>query len=205
MVPISYSVAHEQLHHVLAGYKRLSGEIARWLQTGLAAVLWRFLDAHEACVAQHAGVPRFDVVTTVPSAAGAADEPAHPLERIVGEICRPTRDRYEPLLSRPARPGESAHHDFDPGRFVARRSLDGARVLLVDDTWTTGANAQSAAASLKRAGARCVGAVVIGRHLKREWRQNDGRLRSLPRPFDWTSCSVCAAPTLGSARQWRRQ
>jgi hypothetical protein len=123
----------------------------------------------------------------------------------VGEICLPTRDRYQALLSRPLgsdRP--STHHGFDPDRFAARRSLERARVLLIDDTWTTGANAQSAAAVLKRAGASHVAAVVIGRHLKREWRENEDRLRSLPRPFQWTTCTVCGDPTLASARQWRR-
>jgi orotate phosphoribosyltransferase len=64
-------------------------------------------------------------------------------------------------------------------------------VLLIDDTWTTGASAQSAAAVLKQAGARTVAAVVIGRHLNRGWHENDQRLRRLPRPFDWSRCAFC--------------
>jgi hypothetical protein len=35
---------------------------------------------------------------------------------------------------------------------------------------------------------------VIGRHLNREWRQNDRRLRELVRPFDWTRCALCFDP-----------
>jgi hypothetical protein len=38
-------------------------------------------------------------------------------------------------------------------------------VLLVDDTWVSGASAQSAAAALKAAGARRVALVVLGRHV----------------------------------------
>jgi hypothetical protein len=38
-------------------------------------------------------------------------------------------------------------------------------VLLLDDTWTSGGTAQSAAVALKRAGARSVAVVVAGRHL----------------------------------------
>ena len=38
-------------------------------------------------------------------------------------------------------------------------------MLLVDDTWVSGASAQSAAAALKAAGARRVALVVIGRHV----------------------------------------
>ncbi len=72
--------------------------------------------------------------------------------------------------------------------------LDGRSVLLIDDTWTTGANAQSAAAALKSAGAGRVAAVVIGRHLNREWHENDRRLRGITRPFDWSHCALCARP-----------
>ena len=67
-------------------------------------------------------------------------------------------------------------------------------MLLIDDTWTTGASAQSAAAALKDAGAGRVAAVVIGRHLNREWHENDRRLRGIERPFDWSKCALCAEP-----------
>jgi phosphoribosylpyrophosphate synthetase len=39
----------------------------------------------------------------------------------------------------------------------------GRRVLVVDDTWVTGARARSAAAALALAGAQVVAALVIGR------------------------------------------
>jgi adenine/guanine phosphoribosyltransferase-like PRPP-binding protein len=77
---------------------------------------------------------------------------------------------------------------------VATRRLDDEPVLLVDDTWTTGSNAQSAAAALKRAGAGPVAALVIGRHLNRGYRDNDRRLRAIPTPFDWSACAICAKP-----------
>jgi orotate phosphoribosyltransferase len=40
-----------------------------------------------------------------------------------------------------------------------------ADVLLIDDTWVSGASAQSAAAALKAGGARRVALVVLGRHV----------------------------------------
>jgi hypothetical protein len=55
MAPISYSVAREQLHHALASYKRLDGEVARRLRAILAAILWRFLDDPDRCIANAAG------------------------------------------------------------------------------------------------------------------------------------------------------
>jgi hypothetical protein len=188
VAPISYSVAHEQLHHALAYYKRLSGEVARRLAIELAAILWRFLAVHERCVARVAEVPRFQLVTTVPSGEITRDDP-HPLRWIVSHVIEPTRGRYERLLRRGSTAVES--RDFSPYKFVATRSLREESVLLIDDTWTTGNSAQSAAASLKAAGAGKVAAVVIGRHVNRDWHDNDRRLRELAGSFDWTNCALC--------------
>jgi predicted amidophosphoribosyltransferase len=186
VAPISYSIAGGQLHHDLAGYKRLRGELARRLQVKVAAVLWRFLDDHEACVARGAAASAFDLVTTVPSSSRERDE-RHPLRRIVGELARPTRDRYERLLTRSS--VAVPERTFDVRKFEVARALSGESVLLIDDTWTTGSCAQSAAAALRHAGAGTVAAVVIGRHVKRDWRENERRLSALARPFDWSSCA----------------
>ena len=188
MAPISYSVAHEQLHHALAHYKRLDGEVARRLGVELAAVLWRYLAEHERCLARAARVEHFEVVTTVPSGDRRREE-RHPLRHIVGELVAPTRERYERLLRRTE--AEQAPREFDARRFEPVRQLSGEAVLVVDDTWTTGASAQSAAAALREAGAGPVGAVVIGRHLNREWHHNDRRLRGITQPFDWSRCALC--------------
>ena len=152
MAPISYSIGGEQLHHALAGYKRYTGTPARYFTAVLAAVLWRHLEEHERCLAQAAGVSSFDVVTTVPSSDARRDA-THPLHRLVGELVKPVRPRYERLLQR-----TDTHvipHRFHAERYVAGAGagVRGRAVLLIDDTWTTGANAQSAAAALKAAGA----------------------------------------------------
>ncbi|HEY5319033.1 MAG TPA: hypothetical protein VIJ20_13680 [Solirubrobacteraceae bacterium] len=186
VAPISYSVAGGQLHHALAGYKRLGGEVARRLQVEIAAVLWRFIAEHESCLARVAATTAFDVVSTVPSSSRERDE-AHPLRRIVGELARPTRERYEQLLTRST--VAVPERAFDPRKYEVTRVLGGESVLLIDDTWTTGSGAQSAAAALRLAGAGPVAAVVIGRHVKRDWRENDARLSALARPFDWSSCA----------------
>jgi hypothetical protein len=36
-----------------------------------------------------------------------------------------------------------------------------------------------------------VAAIVIGRHLNRDWHENDRRLRGITRPFDWSRCALC--------------
>jgi predicted amidophosphoribosyltransferase len=194
IVPISYSVASEQLHHTLASYKRLSGDVARRLAMGLAAVLWRFLALHEVCVARAAGARAFPIVATVPSSDRAHDE-AHRLHWIVSELVGPTRERYHRLLRRSS--SNADPHAFSPDRFVVEATLSGEPVLLIDDTLTTGANAQSAAAALRGAGAGRVAAVVIGRHVNRDWHQNDRRLRALATPFDWNRCALCAPGETG--------
>ena len=54
---------------------------------------------------------------------------------------------------------------MDPGRFRAPARLACASVLLLDDTWTSGSSAQSAAIALKLARARRVAVVTLGRHV----------------------------------------
>jgi predicted phosphoribosyltransferase len=107
----------------------------------------------------------------------------------VGQLVGPTRARYEPLLRRSNLAVPPRH--VDPGKFEPTRKLDGESVLLIDDTWTTGASARSAAAALANAGAGSVGAVVIGRYVNRDWHENDRRLRALTHPFDWSCCALC--------------
>jgi hypothetical protein len=189
VVPISYSVAGGRLHHALAGYKRCDGRAGPRLTVELAAVLWRHLVVHEPCLAAAVGLDRFQLVTAVPSGDRRRDR-RHPLRTIVGGIVGQTRGRYERLLVRSF--VEVTPRTFNPNKFRARRRLNGQSVLLIDDTWTTGASAQSAAAALKRAGAGSVAAVVIGRHLNREWHENERRLRGITRPFDWSRCALCA-------------
>ena len=187
VAPISYSVAHEQLHHALAGYKRPPTEVAARFELELAAVLWRYLAGHEACVAAAAGTSAFELVTTVPSSTRARDA-NHPLHRIAGELVGPTRTRFERLLRRSD--ASIPPRTISTEKFASMRQLQNRSVLLIDDTWTTGASAQSAAASLKQAGASIVAAVIIGRHLHRDWGHNDRGLSALPTPFDWNDCAL---------------
>jgi hypothetical protein len=191
VVPISYSIAGEQLHHALFAYKRAPDPVATHFRVHLAAVLWRFLSDHERCVSRAIGVPGFPVVTTVPSNDRVHDD-AHPLHGLVGQLVKPTRTRFRRLLARSAATVQP--HRFNPDRYESIARLTDEPVLLIDDTWTTGANAQSAAATLKRAGAGPVAAVVLGRHLNRCWGSNDSQLNGLPKPFDWDHCVCCKQP-----------
>jgi hypothetical protein len=196
MLPVSYSIGHEQLHHALANYKRTGGRVSRHLAVELAAMLWRFLGRHEGCLARAARTDGFELVTTVPSTDAIRDQ-EHPLRVVAGELVGLTRDRYRNLLYRTQMSVQG--RVFDLGKFGVSSALSGQAVLLIDDTWTTGANAQSAAAALQAAGSGPVAALVIGRHVNRDWGDNDRRLEALP-PFDWSVCALCVDPTPEPAR-----
>jgi hypothetical protein len=187
VLPISYSVHFGQLHTALQQYKRAVQAAARPLQLQLAAVLWRFLAAHEPCLAHAAGVDRFELVATVPSSDRTRDD-THPLRRIAGELVEPTRGRYRRLLRRSGTPVPV--RTVDPGKYNPTEDVGGQNVLLIDDTWTTGANVQSAAGALKTAGASRVGVVIIGRHIHEDYQDNAERLGALPRRFEWEACAL---------------
>ena len=177
---ISYSAGGHFLHRSLRGYKDGSPHVRERETARLAALLWRFLDLHERCLARAAGADAFDLVTTVPSRT--------PLTRMVRDFCWPTVPRYRPLLAGSGMP--STPRAFERSRFVTSERVRGASILLTDDTWTTGATLQSAAAVLRAAGASAVGAVVIGRYMNVEYLDTGARLASRKPLFDWSRCEV---------------
>ncbi len=185
LAPISYSVGGSGLHREIAAYKRDAEPFVRHAVSHLTAILARFLAGHELCVG--AGEP-FDVVTTVPSSDLHRDQ-HHQLRRMVAELVPAVRTRHRRLLV-PTGIASTAR-SFNPGRYRAVEPLSGERVLLIDDMWTTGASAQSAAAVLRDAGASYVAAVVIGRHLNRDYADNEARLSRLEGAFSWASCVLC--------------
>lgn len=193
VVPITYSEHLGQMHTALRNYKDgASPGVRRHAAVRLAAILWRFLGEHEGCVARAAEVDGFEIVTTVPSSKPVRDQ-ASPLREMVGWI-EPVRSR----LSRALEPtGEVEGRQFDARRFRSTADLAGQAVLLLDDTWTSGGHAGSAAQVLLEAGAAKVALVVIGRHIRRDYEpvKDSGKtcgalLDALPEEFDWETCAV---------------
>ena len=190
VVPIALAVKRGQLAHELWHYKYdLDVTVRRRLEFRLAAVLWRFLEQHEAHVAEAVGVTQFSTVTTVPGTRQRDDE--HPLVRIVGTLVGQTRSRYQPLLT----PGLGASVEGRAvlaDRYRATRALtDHPDVLLIDDTWTTGGRAQSAAIALHDAGAARVALVVLGRHFDRSFGYGEAYYQQTrARKFNWDTCCL---------------
>ena len=186
VLPISYSVAFGQLHTALQQYKRGYPSAARQFQIQLAAVLWRFVSLHEG--ASHAASVSPASTSSRPSRRAAFNATRTTL--FAGWVVRSshTRERHRRLLMRSGTP--VAERAVDPGKFNPTADLEGEAVLLIDDTWTTGASVQSAAAALKTAGAGPVGVVVIGRHINDDYGANARRLKELSRPFEWKRCAL---------------
>jgi hypothetical protein len=123
----------------------------------LAATMQRFLRLHRGCIAGAAGI-EWDTLTIVPSTRGRPEP--HPLEETIQRAPELARE-YVRLLRPTGAPIQ--HANPNPDAFQADDEANGRRVLLLDDTFTSGANLHSAAAALSATGAHVVGAVPIGR------------------------------------------
>lgn len=193
VVPITYSEHLGQMHLALRNYKdSRNASIRRHDAVRLAAILWRFLRDHESCVARAASVDGFDLVTIVPSSKPERDKHSA-LAELTGWI-EPIKERLQRTLE-PT--GEVEGRNFDSNRYRSITDLFGQSVLLLDDTWTSGGHAQSAAHVLRAAGAQKVALVVIGRHVRPGYEPVRGSgetcgdlLEALPADFDWDICAV---------------
>ena len=154
----------------------------------LRAMLLVFLRDHGACLWRAAGTARPTHVAVVPTARGRPG--THPLRALAhGYLACP----WAALTARPA---DEQVRDLDPERFRAV-PVRGARVLLIDDTWTTGSSAQSAAMALRAAGARSIVTVVLGRHVSVAAADQAG-IGPAGMPFRLDRCAVHPAQPVGS-------
>lgn len=189
VVPISLFTLNSQLWHVLRNYKDGSGSSAQLLAMQVAAIIARFTAQHLECVASVLG-GRPAIVTSVPSTRVMPRLGRHPLETAVTRVGALAK-LHQPLLVRG--PVHADHNVADDGVFTVRRRLSGERVLLVDDTFTTGARLQSAGSALRRSGASAVAGVVVGRVIDPEWNENCRRIweRARATPFSFAECCLC--------------
>jgi hypothetical protein len=162
VAPVAYAVKGGRLAGDLWRYK--SGAAgATEAGARLTAMLARFLREHGGQVWRAAGMAAGpELAAIVPS--GQGRHGPHPLFGIVASCLD------VPIIPLSAAPGAAARarglaDGVAAGWQTVGGAVAGADVLLVDDTWVSGASAQSAVAALKAAGARRVALVVIGRHV----------------------------------------
>jgi hypothetical protein len=174
VVPVRLCPLPSPLYTVLLGYKESPVvEARRRFSTMVRALLSAFLLGHAGRLEAAIG-GRFDFVALVPSTHRPGVAPLGLVDGLDAHIAAalPAARWDADLLRRAGAPGGQppvAHMRPDPAAFTVspgRASVVGARVLLLDDTYVSGARSQSAAAALTRAAVRRVLVVPVGRVLR---------------------------------------
>jgi predicted amidophosphoribosyltransferase len=185
VVPVSLYQGLSPLWVMLRNYKDGRTETVRdQLGMRLSATLGRFIRDHESCMVQD-DAP-FDVVTTVPSSKRAHP---HPMEATALRV-KSLAERYRRTLEATASPAK--HNAASDQAFDVIANVRGARVLLLDDTFTSGAALQSAATALHLVGAADVAAVTAGRYYNRGYNDLTRTFWETVRnqPFSFDACCL---------------
>ena len=161
------------LYTVLMGYKESPVDEARRRFTRRVSRLFAdFFVTHRACLTE-ASAPGVDLVLPVPSSARPGRTPLETVEGL-GARCVSSVSpgaTWAPRVLRRAE-GGIGHMQPNARAFAVpdswRATVRGARVLLLDDTYVSGARAQSAAAALRLSGARSILVVPLGRVIRPE-------------------------------------
>jgi hypothetical protein len=168
--PVRLCPLPSPLYAVLMGYKESPVlEARRRFASIVCQLLDGFLAVHAACLDAAAGGPA-EIVLPVPSTTRPLGAALGRVEGLAAAVrTRIAGARWSPdLLVRAGTP--VGHMRPDAGAFVVpmagRGGVTGRRALLLDDTYVSGARAQSAACALRRAGARSVLIVALGRVLR---------------------------------------
>jgi predicted amidophosphoribosyltransferase len=135
-----------------------------WLVAPFASLLWHFLTGHVECIVRRHGP--IALATTMPS--GSANRSFHHLNRAIEVLAHGDWGfHWELDLIRNVVGDRPSRGTVMPGLYQVRRDqrIGHGVVLLVDDTWTSGATMASVAAALKAAGAKTVVGVPMGRQL----------------------------------------
>jgi predicted amidophosphoribosyltransferase len=194
VLPISLYEVSGQYWHVLRYYKdHHLAEVRTQLATIVSATIVRFTYSHWSCIATMlGGTPT--VVTTVPSTRLTARSGEHPL---VAAVRRSSllAGLHRTLLTRGL--GQVGHQQASDDAFLVHGDLHGHRLLLIEDTFTSGARAQSAASALRVAGALAVAVVTAGRVMDPGWNENCQRIwqYACAAEFSFERCAVCALRT----------
>jgi hypothetical protein len=186
VAPLTYAIGDTQSAALLRHYKNdpvrevreRHSRIINWL-------VFLGITLHEPCIAAAAGrlVSLRLVIPSLTSRPGL-----HPFL----EIARKMNAVGGSAALVPA-PGAMCDRVTGGDKFMLRPdiSLEGQHVLLLDDTWTTGSNAQSAALTLRRAGASSVSVMIVGRWLSPYFGKTTDFIKTrLQRDYDPNLCPV---------------
>lgn len=159
VIPISYytkpSALRDWMHHYKRGADPEATEFAR---KAVAGILVGYVSEHREALIERFG--EWDAVVAVPStkhdavaSLQTAVEDHYP--GVIGQFGRPLRRGPDQL---------SFGHSSEQG-FTAGADIKGSRILLIDDTFTTGARVQSAHHAIEAAGATVATTIVVSRKI----------------------------------------
>ena len=160
VAPLTYAIAGTPSAALVRDYKNHPARSVRESHSAVInSLVWLGITRHERCIAAAAGSP-ISLRVVIPSLTSRPGvHPFAQIARAAGVLGETT------LMPTPTalcdRVVRADKFTLTPGTRV-----DGRHVLVLDDMWTTGSNAQSAAVALRRAGAAAVSVMVVGRWLK---------------------------------------
>ncbi len=163
VVPISLYAKPSPMRDRLTYYKDPEEAAHARYPTEVAAIVDRFFYEHGDRLGDRTG--GWNAICVVPSESRA---PPHPLTEALHGISARYVGMPEVLLLRG--PGPLGHRVLSDDAFLPVKDVGGQRVLVLDDVYTTGARAQSAASALALAGAEVVAIVAVGRRVNPSWK-----------------------------------
>ena len=185
-----YAANAAQAGRVMYGYKA-NPQVKEHLIV-VASLMWVAIARHTGCVGHLIGAP-VSHWAAVPSLRDPSRE--HPIHQIVN--AHPPAPLEATLA--PA-PGVGTRRDIGDHFVAVERLPAGSHVMLLDDSWVSGGHAQSAALTLRTAGAAKISVLTVARWLKPGWAPTDEfiRTRLANRDYDpgvcpWTG-GDCAVP-----------
>lgn len=167
-VPICYSL-NAGLEGILARVKNEPSYV--WLRLPLGSLLCTFMAQHLQCVEKFYG-GEFDLRVAIPSHSSTRGGLRH-LDAVIDAVRNFSSEWTSGVLVKnEASKAETRRAQIVPGLFTASPAVMGRRILLFDDTFTTGGTMASAAYALKQAGASSVVGISFGRQLKADWKDS---------------------------------
>jgi hypothetical protein len=160
---LTYGIDRTQSAILLRHYKDdVSAEARARHARVIRRLLYLGIMKHQRCVEMRVGKP-VSMRATVPSLNRRPG--VHPFTAIAAAMQAVADGR----LALVAAPGAIKDRVVSASQFqiTPNRSLSGRHILILDDTWTTGSNTQSAALTLRQAGADRVSIMVVGRWVSR--------------------------------------
>ena len=183
---LAYGIDRTQSGILLRHYKDdVSAEAGAHHARVIRRLLYPGIVKHQTCIEKRVGKP-VSARVTVPSLNRRPG--VHPFTAIASAM-----KAVDDGLALVAAAGAITDRVVSAGQFqlIPTQKLSGRHILILDDTWTTGSNTQSAALTLRRAGADHVSVMVIGRWLSPTYGNNAEFIRTrLRRDYDPGVCPV---------------